>query len=277
MAAVGIVGPGRAGLGLALAFARAGHDVKVHGRRAKSIPPPLGPLTHGDVPPWLDATDLVVIAVPDDAIPDVAARLARTGKVGARHVVLHVSGVLDGSALEPLAASGAALGSLHPLQSLSDPTTAPERLRGAYAAVEGDDRAVRAALELARSVGLQPFELAAGQKARYHAGAVFAANFLVTLYGTAEKLFTGAGVPPADAAPALLSLMRGVLDNVKARGAAGALTGPVARGDAESVRRHLSALEGQDAALYRELSRATLELASLDEAKRRAVLDVLTR
>ncbi len=218
---------------------------------------------------------MVVIAVPDDAIPTVAAQLARSGKVGAGHVVLHVSGVLDGSALEALASTGAALGSLHPLQSLSDPTTAPDRLRGAYAAVEGDDRAAIAAVDLAESVGLKPFRLAAGQKARYHAGAVFAANFLVTLYGMAEKLFTSAGVPPEDAAPALLSLMRGVLENVKARGAAGALTGPVARGDAESVRRHLAALQGLEAALYRELSRATLELATLDEKQRRAVLEAL--
>lgn len=218
---------------------------------------------------------MVLITVPDDAIASVAAGLAGSGKITERQVVLHVSGVLDRSALQPLASSGAALGSMHPLQSISDPASAPERLQGAYAAVEGDDRAVTAASELARAVGLHPLRLAPGQKARYHAGAVFAANFLVALYGEAEKLFVQAGVGPADAAPALLALMRGVLENLRARGARGALTGPVARGDVESIRHHLAALDGLDAELYRALSRAALELATLDEEKRRAVMNLL--
>lgn len=275
MAAVGIIGPGRAGLGLALALARAGHEVKLHGRSPRSVPPPLT-LTTGPIPPWLDATGVVVIAVPDDAISGLAASLAQTGKVGARHVILHLSGVLDRNALQALAKTGAGLGSLHPLQSLSDPATAPERLSGAFAGVEGDDRAASAAADLARSVGLKPFRLSAGKKACYHAGAVTAANFLVTLYGTAEKLFTRAGVPPPEARAALLALMRGVLENVQASGAAGALTGPVARGDAKTVRLHLEALDGREAELYRALSRATLELAALPEDKRRALLEAIS-
>lgn len=273
MAAVGIVGPGRAGLGLGLALAQAGHAVHLHGRRQKPVPSPLT-LTIGAVPPWLAAVDVVILAVPDDAVPNVAGVLARSGSMGPGHVALHLSGALDHTALQRLAPTGAALGSLHPLLSFGDPVAAPGRLRNAHAALEGGERAMATAAALAASVGLTCFRLAGGQKATYHAGAVFGANFLVTLYATAEQLFLKAGIAPEQANLALTALMAGVLDNIRERGAK-ALTGPVARGDVESIRRHLAALEGQDAVLYRELSRATLEIAELEDERRRAIVNAL--
>lgn len=264
MAIVGIVGPGRAGLGLARALLRAGHVVLLHGRKPKAVPGGLT-LTTGPVPPWLHRSEIVILAVPDDAVREVADHLAASGAVGADHVVLHLSGVLDRSALSPLVPTGAALGSLHPLRSFG---SGEESLEGVFAAVEGDDRAVEGAIKLARSIGLEPFRLAPGKKARYHAGAVFAANFLVTLYARAEKLFTDAGIAPHEARPALVGLMEGVLENLRERGI-GALTGPLARGDVESVKLHLEALDPEDRLLYRLLSRLTLDFAGLPEAKRR--------
>ncbi|GBD31113.1 hypothetical protein HRbin33_00061 [bacterium HR33] len=266
MAVVGIVGPGRAGLGLAGALARAGHEVFLHGRSPKPVPGGLS-LTTGAVPPWLDRVAIVILAVPDDAVTEVASRLADSGAVGAGHVVLHLSGVLDRGVLSPLAPTGAALGSLHPLRSFG---SGEENLEGVFAAVEGDDRAVERAVDLARSIGLRPFRLGPGGKARYHAGAVFAANFLVTLYARAERLFRDAGIPSGEARAALVALMRGVVENLADRGA-GALTGPLARGDVETVRLHLEALDPQDRLLYRVLSRLTLDLAGLPEARRQAL------
>ncbi len=270
MAAVGVVGGGRAGLSLGLALARAGHVVRVHSRRAKPVPPPLT-LTTGAPPPWLSEMDVLLLAVPDDAIAEVASALAAAGRVRARQAVLHLSGALGKDALGALGASGAALGSLHPLQALSDPTSAPDRLRGVVATVEGDGRAVEVATELARGVGMIPVPIAADRKASYHAAAVFASNFVVALAGVAQRLLLTAGLPEDAARKALAALMAGAVDNVRVTGPEGALTGPVARGDVETIGRHLQVLNTADAELYRALTRAALELARLDPEQRRAI------
>lgn len=270
MAAVGVIGAGRAGLSLGLALARAGHVVRVHGRRAKSVPPPLT-LTTGGLPAWLGEMDVLLLAVPDDAIAEVASALAAARRVRAGQVVLHLSGALGKEALGALAGSGAAVGSLHPLQTLSDPLTAPERLKGAVATVEGDGRAVEVAATLARGVGMIPVPISAERKPSYHAAAVFASNFVVALAGVAQRLLVSAGLPEDAARKALAALMAGALDNLRAAGLEGALTGPVARGDLETIRRHLQVLKGADAELYRALSRAALDLARQDPERRRAI------
>jgi len=267
---VGIIGAGRAGLSLGLALARADYVVRLHARRSKPVPPSLN-LSTGPLPAWLARVDVIILAVPDDAVPAVASDLAASRWVTEPQVVLHLSGALDREALSPLEPSQAALGSLHPLQTLSDPATAPERLRGAVATVEGDARAVEAATALARGVGMEPVPISAEHKPLYHAAAVMASNFVVTLAGVAQRLFTSAGLPEDAARKALAALMAGALENLRAAGPTAALTGPVARGDVETVRRHLEILRGADAELYRTLSRAALAFAPLDAERRRAI------
>jgi predicted short-subunit dehydrogenase-like oxidoreductase (DUF2520 family) len=227
------------------------------------------------LPPWLPQVDVAILAVPDSVVAGVAATLAASGSINAQHVVLHLSGVLGATVLSPLGPTGAALGSLHPLVSFTDPETAPARLAGAVAAVEGDERARAAAFRLAALVGLTAFAVRAEDKPLYHAGAVFGANFLVTIAAVARRLFERAGVPPEQAALGLARLMSGVLENVATQGPAGALTGPVKRGDADTLRRNLAALAPDEAELYRALSRATLEIAGLTPAQRRAVAEAL--
>ena len=267
---VGVVGPGRAGTGLALAWARAGHDVRLHGRRAKPVPAPLT-LTVGafhEPPPWLAAAGVIVLAVPDDAIAPLAGALARHPAIKADQVILHLSGLLDHTALEALSASGAALGSLHPLQTLVEPGLAPDHLRGAWAAVEGMPRAAATAERLARDIGLRPFRVRTEDKARYHAGAVFASNYFVVVEAVAQDLLCSTGLSEADAWAALAPLVAGTLDNLRRQSPPDALTGPVARGDAETVTRHLAVLAGDDRELYRRLGSVALELArrrGLDE------------
>ncbi len=268
---VGVIGPGRAGTGLALAWARAGYDVRLHGRHAKSVPAPLT-LTVGPAdapPPWIGAVAVVVLAVPDDAIPPLAAALAARKAVQADHVILHVSGSRSHDVLHILTSCGAALGSLHPLQTLVEPERAPEHLRGAWAAVEGMPRAVETAERLARAVGLRPFRLRPGAKPLYHAGAVFASNYFVVVEAVAERLMREAGLTEGEAWEALAPLVGGTLDNLRRQGPLAALTGPVARGDVDTLTRHLGALSGTEAELYRRLGEAALELArrrGMDEA-----------
>jgi len=260
---VGVIGPGRAGAGLALALTRAGHRVFLHGRRVRAVPAPLA-LTvaaDGTPPPWIGQVAVLLLAVRDDAVQPLAQTLADAGSIAESHVILHLSGVLGQEALAPLLPTRAALGSMHPLQTIADAERAPERLVGAWAAVEGMPRAVEAAEAIARAVGLRPFRVAPKVKAVYHAGAVFASNYFVVVEAVAQRLLRHAGLTDEDAWEALRPLVRGTLENIERDGPAAALTGPVRRGDVDTIARHLEALTMDDAILYRELGRAALELA----------------
>jgi predicted short-subunit dehydrogenase-like oxidoreductase (DUF2520 family) len=259
---VGIVGPGRAGLGLAVALRRARIAVVgVHGRGAKPMPPGVK-LTVGGVPPWLGRARIVVIAVRDDALPGTVADLARSGAIGADHVVLHLSGVLTHDVLAPLGSLGATTGSMHPLIAFSpEASRAPAQCRGATFVLEGDLGAVAVADAIVRRLGGSPVTLAPESKPLYHAGAVFASNYLVTLVAVAARLLEDAGIPGERALAALAPLARATVENLEAAGPAAALTGPIARGDATTVRRHLLALKHADAELYRAVGRETVKLA----------------
>ena len=277
---VGIIGPGRAGVGLALALVQAGYTVRLHGRRKKAVPKPLE-LTVGaaDEPPaWVAQAGVLIVAVRDDAISPLAEALARAEAVRADQVVLHLSGVLGQEALAPLVPSRAALGSLHPLQTISDPATAPARLEGTWAAVEGMPRAVQAAEGIAQELGMRPFRLSGKQKAIYHAGAVFASNYFVVVEAIAQRLLRHAGLSDTDAWQALRPLVEGTFENLTRQEPKDALTGPVARGDEATIRRHLESLTRDDALLYRALGRAALELAEkggMDEATAARVAQAL--
>jgi predicted short-subunit dehydrogenase-like oxidoreductase (DUF2520 family) len=205
--------------------------------------------------------ELVLIATPDDAIGSVAAELAREGAITRDQVVLHLSGLLDRTALLPLEETGAGCGSFHPLQSVAEAATAAERLKGAYVGIEGDDRALVSAERLANTLRMIPVRIPASAKPAYHAGAAFVANYTVALVGVAERLARGAGVSPEIAARIYLPLLGGAVANLNALGPAASLTGAVRRGDEQTIRAHLKALSPEDQTLYRTVSRAAITLA----------------
>lgn len=251
------------GAGIGVALAQAGRDVTLlarTGRAAVGALTVVAPETAWAVP--LADAGTVIIATPDDAISSVARQLPAAMLRG-RPVVLHLSGLQDHRALDALARVSAGLGSLHPLMAVPDPLRGPELLRGAWAAVEGNGpSAIERASELARAVGMEPVLLPPGAKAAYHAAATIASNYTVTLYDMAVRTAIAAGIAPDAASVMYLPLVRGTIENLGNAAPAAALTGAVRRGDAESVRSHLAALgDGPDAACYRVLGLATLELA----------------
>ncbi len=277
---VGLIGPGRAGIGLALALAQAGYTVRLHGRQKKKVPAPLT-LTVGDgetAPAWISEVGVVILAVRDDGIRPLAEALAAARAITANHVVLHLSGVQGQEALGALVSSRAALGSIHPLQTIVEPERAPARLKGSWAAVEGMPKAVEAGEQLATDLGMRPFRIATKAKAIYHAGAVFASNYLVVVEALAQRLLRHAGLTDADAWAALRPLVDGTLENLGRIEPKDALTGPIARGDTATIMRHLESLTFDDGRLYRELGRAALELAQksgMDEAMAERVAEAL--
>jgi predicted short-subunit dehydrogenase-like oxidoreductase (DUF2520 family) len=189
-----------------------------------------------------DDADVCLLCVPDTAIPDVARGLTP----GHGRWVGHTSGATPLSALAPHERRFG----LHPLQSFTR-ARGPEQLDGAYAAVTAEaEEARKVGFELARLLGLQPFDLAEEDRALYHAGAAIASNYLVTLHRAAAEIFAEVGAPVEGLRP----LMQGVIDS------GFELTGPIARGDWATVDRHLDAIRKRRPKLeplYRVLAEAT--------------------
>ncbi|HWH03044.1 MAG TPA: Rossmann-like and DUF2520 domain-containing protein [Gemmatimonadales bacterium] len=280
MGVVGIIGAGRVGAGLALALTRVGREVRLISRRPVRIPAPLSLKVAPDGPDaeWVSGLEVLFLAVPDDRIHPVAQQLWATKGIGPGQTVLHCSGVLGQEALSALVPTRAALGSLHPLQTISDPEVAPERFKGAWAAVEGSPAAMDTGEDIARALGMKPFRITAKQKILYHAGAVFASNYLVVVEAIAQRLLRHAGLSDEEAWAALSPLVRGTITNLLAADPRSALTGPVVRGDTDTILRHLGALTIDDARLYQMLGRAALELArkgGMDDKTAQKVADAL--
>ena len=257
---VTIIGAGRMGQGLGLALKRRGYKVVLLNRGPRDVVPPL--LLHqGSRSEATAGAELVLLATPDDAIASVAAELAAERAIARDQVVLHLSGLLDRTVLLPLEESGAGLGSFHPLQSVAEPGSAAERLKGAYVGVEGDERALTAAERLANTLRMIPVRIPAEAKPAYHAGAAFVANYTVALVGVAERLARAAGVPDEIASRIYLPLLGGAVANLTSLGPAASLTGAVRRGDVQTLQAHLDALSGEDRTLYKTVGRAAVALA----------------
>lgn len=262
-----IVGPGRVGLSLGDALWQAGavRDLVFCGRRPE---PPSHPLFAQRIaayhfgllapPPGADGA---ILAVPDDVLPEMAYALAALGPAPTGSVVLHTSGSLSTEVLGPLHAVGYSVGSLHPLQSLAHPVTGAAHLVGSAFAVSGEAGARTLASRIALALNGEILEIPVNRRASYHAAAVLAANGLAALIATAAELLIRSGVDPDVALPALVPLMRGALDNVSEFGLERGLTGPLVRGDLESVDLHLRTLEGESREVYRALSRVLVRVA----------------
>lgn len=222
-----IIGPGRAGRSVAGALAAAGWSVA-------------GELGRGDaVAGAASGVDLLVISTPDGSIADVAAAVEPVAST----VVAHLSGSLGLDVLGPHPRRAA----IHPLVSLPDPWTGAERLRaGAAFALAGDPLA----WQVVAALGGQAFEVGDGERTAYHAAACIASNHLVALLAQVERVGALAGVP----LDAYLNLVRTTVDNVERLGPEAALTGPVARGDWETVAHHLAALPEDERPAYEALA-----------------------
>ena len=215
-----------------------------------------------------EGAQLVLLAVPDRAIGEVAAGLACLDADWRRICVLHHAGALGLEPLRALRRAGAAVGLLHPLQALGDPRLAAELFSGSRARVEGDRRGRAVASRLARALKLVPLRLGrdlnAADRTAYHAAASLASNDLVALLAVSVGLLEGIGVSRRGALDALLPLVRGTLRQIDASALREPLTGPAARGDVATLRAHLHRLRRgspEDAEIHRLLSIRLARLA----------------
>jgi predicted short-subunit dehydrogenase-like oxidoreductase (DUF2520 family) len=211
---------------------------------------------------------VILMATPDDALSGVARELARTGGEELRgKVVLHTSGAQDSRTLAPVKECGAAVGSMHPLQTFSGVGVPP--LEGRVFAVEGDVIAVRAARQVAKALGGSPVHITGEKKILYHAAAALAAGHVLALVEAATQLLVSLGMKRREAARALLPLTRQVLDNFERVGPRAAWTGPLARGDYKIVEAHRRALHDSQeeiAQAYETLNRLAASVLAPDAA-----------
>ena len=214
------------------------------------------------------ASEVVLIATPDDVLADVASELAHLGGNEWRDkVVLHTSGSLDSSVLGRLADAGAETGSIHPMQTFSGQSV-PD-LTGCVFGIEGSPKAMKVARKMIRQTGGVAARLSGGNKAAYHAAGSFASGQVLAILEAATRLLMGQGFTRRQAARALLPLTRQTLDNFERIGPRAAWTGPMPRGDFSTVQRHAHALSGfppeyQDA--YKALSRLSAAVLSDDSS-----------
>ena len=281
--AVGVVGTGRVGAVLGAALARAGHRVvaayavsAASRQRADALLPDVVLVTPPEV---FAASDLVILAVPDDALPGLVEGLVATGSIRAGQIVLHTSGRYGADVLEPATRLGALPLALHPAMTFTGTAVDLERLAGAMFGVTAPEPLWPIAEALVVEMGAEPMRIAEGDRTLYHAALAHGANHLVTLVNDAMDLLRDAGVAEPDRT--LAPLLSAALDNVLRQGDA-ALTGPVARGDASTVAQHVAAIDEvapEAVAAYVALARrtATRALASgrLRAADAEPLLDAL--
>lgn len=213
----------------------------------------------------LRAADVVMIATPDDQIAACGEILARTAIPRAGSVVFHCSGALPSALLRPLANQGAAVASAHPIRSFADPAQSANAFAGTFCGIEGDEGAVSILTQGFSSIGARVVAIEAEFKGIYHAAAVFASNYLVTLLDVALQAYAKSGIPQDVALQLVEPLVRGTVDNVFRLGPTDALTGPIARGDiATAVRQYraVSAWDERHGALYKQLGKLTGAIAA---------------
>jgi len=204
--------------------------------------------------------DLVFLTVPDDHI----ATVAETTRWRRGQMLAHCSGATEVAALDAAARQGALTGGFHPMQNFADPQRALALLAGSSVAIEGPPEVEAALSALAERLGMAPLFLPPGARALYHGSASFAASFLLSMLQEAVAVWGAFGIDETRALQALLPVAQGTLQAAAGKGLAGALAGPISRGDVGVVERHLRALEQlgpAHAAFYADMSRRQLELA----------------
>ncbi|HEV7700402.1 MAG TPA: Rossmann-like and DUF2520 domain-containing protein [Pyrinomonadaceae bacterium] len=211
----------------------------------------------------LGSPDVVLITTQDTELKDAVHALV--GKI-TRSTIFHTSGSTPSSILEPFKAGGNAIGSIHPLVSISSAELGPERFPGAFFCIEGDEKAVEIGKQIATDLGGRPFTIDTKFKTLYHASAVTACGHLVALFDAAVEMMTKCGLSVNEATEILLPLVTSTVRNLEHQSTAAALTGTFARADTETLTRHLTALNENVSddllEIYLLLGERSLELAA---------------
>lgn len=260
---IGVIGAGRLGTTLALALdargARVSWVASQSQAHAKELSAALAHAQAVTAEELCAHASIIVLATPDDALQQLAACLPLRGG----QAVVHCSGALASNALEGARAANIALGCLHPIQTFPTRFGAASRFEDITIGIEASEPALRSWLrEACAALGASPLDLSGVDRARYHAAAVLASNYVIALHEAAARAFELAGLPREAARGALAPLTLGAANAICSLPLEQALTGPLARGDGNTIERHLEALASEPALaeLYRSLALRLLKL-----------------
>ena len=265
MLKLGFIGAGTVGTALAVRLSSKGYPVVAVASRSRTSAENLATMVSGcrlftnnqDV---ADNADLVFITTPDDAIASVVSQI----QWHTAQNVVHCSGADSTDTLKPARKLGARVGAMHPLQTFASIKQAIENLPGSTFALEAEEPLLNILKNMATALDGQWIVLKPDDKVVYHAAAVIACNYMVTLVKLATDLWQTFGIPQQQATQALIPLLRGTLNNIDTVGIPKCLTGPIARGDTGTIKKHLNALQKRAPAIvstYRELGLQTVPVA----------------
>ena len=265
MLKVGFIGAGTVGTALAITLSDRGYQVVAVSSRSQTSAEKLAQAISGcravnNNQAVADAAELIFITTPDGAIPQVASEVQwHHGQS-----VVHCSGADSTDTLEPAKKSGAQAGAFHPLQTFASVKQAIDNIPGSAFAIEAEEPLLTTLKDMATALDGNWIELKASDKVLYHAAAVIACNYMVTLIKLATDLWQTFNVPTHQATKTLMPLLRGTLNNIDNVGIPQCLTGPIARGDIGTIKKHINALQKVAPAVlstYRELGLQTIPIA----------------
>ncbi|PIT11158.1 hypothetical protein BGI30_04385 [Snodgrassella alvi] len=223
----------------------------------------------------LPPADILAIGVSDQAIETISKQINQADWITADTLILHFSGALSSKVLVTNKQK-ALTGSLHPVFAFAKIETAINTLAGHLCAIEGDSAALPILQQLAQIAKLNSFNIDACQKNRYHAALTISANFLVTLNAYARNILTSLSLPQNLAEDLVNQLMQQNLDQLKIMSPAEALTGPIKRGDSNTIAHHWQALKPSEQIIYKALAEQTLNLSTLSKDKYQQILQILS-
>ncbi len=285
--AVALIGAGAMARVLGLRLSEAGYPISAVVSRtrgsAESLARLLGAPVASDQLRDLGTAPMVILAVPDDQIADLAETLVEAPRTWRGTVVLHTSGAVPASALSPLAALGATTLAFHPIQTLPRGADS-SALDGVTVGLEGEEAGRFAGVELAVHLGLRYVSLSAEQKSRYHLASAMASNLLVTLMGMVHEVTSSIGLDREETMRMLRPLLESTIENLSSSSPEDALTGPVARGDLGTLkahglalRQHLPHLVPAYAALSVETVRLAVRANKLSPERAKDVLSLMEK
>lgn len=276
----GIIGCGRVGRALSIALKNAGYSISVLMDKNRKVvdfmkdlfPESLVTMEYKDWPHF----DILFIAVHDDDIASTGTDLANSPIHFVRSIVAHTSGVLTSESLSPLEQKGAKLASMHPVQTFSGAQNDTYKLRNSYFALEGKAEAINVLQEVIANIGGKSFVISPEFKPTHHLACVLASNYVITLMNMAVSLFETLDISKYQIKSILLPLMKNAVENISNQEMASALTGPITRGDLQTVKRHVELLQNKNdklLKLYAGLGLETVKLAHSQSATKKSDLN----
>ena len=271
---VAIIGAGRVGSSVGFLLKRAGYAVTAVAARTKATAEKAAAFIGGGEPTTDTAkaaskADIVFITTPDGAIKSVCERIASGGGLKPGSIVVHMFGAQSLELLDAAKTSGSYRAVIHPLQSAPSPAQGIKNLPGSYFRIEADPGALKTAKDIVKALGgielvMPQWRSDKDSAALYHAGAVTVSNYFVALVDYGLQFYQALGADKQETLKALLPLIKGTLQNIEALGTTDALTGPIARGDVETIQGHIKAMQKKTPellGLYKELARHTVSVA----------------